>query len=249
MLHKIEQNALGHFKYLPEIAGFSVTEDGGLTVINCGFGSSMFNIVVGGGDDVSDERIQSIISEFQGQPFAWWVSPQTRSKELSLKLLAHGFVIETTEYAMLCDLSHFNAASEPGSLRIEPVLTLSQLEYFIEALEPYDATARAFYEEMTLEMLAGKERLFVGYENNEPVIIGILYSHDDAAGIFSILTREDKRGRGYGTQMMTYLMNTAKQNGAKYATLSASSDAGYRIYERLGFKAFGEFDCFEWKGG
>ena len=47
--------------------------------------------------------------------------------------------------------------------------------------------------------------------------------------------------------MMKYLMVEAKDNGAKYATLSASSDSGYKIYEALGFKSLGQFECFEWK--
>lgn len=31
-------------------------------------------------------------------------------------------------------------------------------------------------------------------------------------------------------------------------TLSASSDSGYHIYERLGFSKAGKFECFEYKG-
>ena len=52
---------------------------------------------------------------------------------------------------------------------------------------------------------------------------------------------------GYGTDIMIHLLKMAKAQGSQYATLSASSDQGYRIYERLGFKAFGEFSCFEYK--
>ena len=48
--------------------------------------------------------------------------------------------------------------------------------------------------------------------------------------------------------MMQYLLNLAKKNGKKYATLSASSDSGHRIYEKLGFKNIGEFECFEYDG-
>ncbi|MCM1002065.1 hypothetical protein [Wolbachia pipientis] len=47
MLEKIKQNTFGHFKYLPEATGFSIKTDQALTIINCGLGSSMFNIVCG----------------------------------------------------------------------------------------------------------------------------------------------------------------------------------------------------------
>jgi ribosomal protein S18 acetylase RimI-like enzyme len=48
-------------------------------------------------------------------------------------------------------------------------------------------------------------------------------------------------------RVLTYLMQTSKENGAQYVTLSASNDSGFGIYERLGFKQFGQFECFEWK--
>lgn len=42
---RVEENLVGHFKYLPQALGFSVTESVEGTLINCGLGSSMFNIV------------------------------------------------------------------------------------------------------------------------------------------------------------------------------------------------------------
>lgn len=250
MISKIEQNALGHFSYLPKAAGFSVITDDALTIINCGLGSSMFNIVYGGLDALHTDfqQIQNVIDTFNGQPFAWWVPPSARSAKLTQKLLEHGFVIEATEHAMLCNLNVFSDNASLTDLIIEHVINPNQLEHFISALEPYDATVRLFYERLTPSMLNGQEKLYVGYEKDAPVAIGILYFQGDSAGIFSLLTREDKRGLGFGARMMTYLMKTAKESGAQYVTLSASSDSGFRIYERLGFKSFGQFECFEWKG-
>jgi hypothetical protein len=43
-------------------------------------------------------------------------------------------------------------------------------------------------------------------------------------------------------------LKTAKENICEFVTLSASSDSGYRIYERLGFRKVREFECFEYKG-
>ncbi|WP_395462986.1 GNAT family N-acetyltransferase [Wolbachia endosymbiont of Cantharis cryptica] len=241
MLEKIKQNTFSHFKYLPEAVGFSVKTDQALTIINCGLGSSMFNIVCG---DCHAEKVQSVINEFKGQPFAWWI---IESKALSRRLLEHGFITETEERAMLCDLTNFKSSNNQ-LIRIEQVLNLDQLEHFTKVLETYDATARSFYERLTKPLLSQQEKLFVGYENNIPVVIAILFISGDTAGIFSLITRENKRGLGYGTQMMTHLMGTARRSGIKHTTLSASSDSGYRIYECLGFRTFGQFECFEWRG-
>ena len=250
MLSAIEQNALGHFMYLPNLAGFSVNQNGALMIISCGMGSSMFNIVYGGFNTTScdfDRKIQDVINLFKGQPFAWWIPPTEHSQKLTQALIKCGFVVEASEHAMMHDLNELPTNTLPANLIIEQTTNSAQLEDFLSILEPYDATSRSFYKKLALPMLQASEKLYVGYENDAPVVIAILFNQNDSAGIFSLLTREDKRGRGFGAHMMTYLMQTAKEGGAKHVTLSASSDSGFRIYERLGFKVYGQFECFEWK--
>ena len=113
-------------------------------------------------------------------------------------------------------------------------------------LEPYDHYVSTFYEQMNDELLNANEKLVVGYANGKPVTIGILFISQNSAGIFSLITHEDSQGQGYGTDMMLFLIKFAKNMGCHSITLSASSDAGYRIYERLGFCKVGEFECFEY---
>ncbi len=248
MLHTIEQNALGHFKYLPVKGKFHVTEDNYLTIIHCALGSSMFNIVYGSFLNISDSKIQEIIDEFQGQPFAWWIPSSLKSEALTDKLLKRGFIIEAKEDAMLCDLKALHQTKKLEKLTIEQVKTEDQREDFIGVLQVYDPTARKFYETFSLSLLQEQEKLFVGYDEKNPACIAILFMSKDTAGIFSLITNANKRGQGFGTQMMYYLMHTASKLGARSITLSATSNSGYRIYESLGFKSFGQFECFEWKG-
>lgn len=47
--------------------------------------------------------------------------------------------------------------------------------------------------------------------------------------------------------MMNFLLNEAKISDCKFVSLSASSDAGYSIYKRLGFYKISEFECFEYE--
>lgn len=44
-IETIEKNAFGHFRYLPKLLRFDVDDNKQLTAINCGLGTSMFNIV------------------------------------------------------------------------------------------------------------------------------------------------------------------------------------------------------------
>ena len=45
MLERIEKNAIKHFIYLSRLGGYSVYRSGILTIVNCGLGSPLFNIV------------------------------------------------------------------------------------------------------------------------------------------------------------------------------------------------------------
>ena len=101
---------------------------------------------------------------------------------------------------------------------------------------------------MNDKLLQRDEKIVVGYEYGKPVSIRILFVSGDSAGIFSLVTSEDFQGKGYGTDMMVFLMKIAKEYGCHFVTLSASSKEGYSIYERLGFSKAGEFECFEYKG-
>ncbi|MCA4774281.1 hypothetical protein [Wolbachia endosymbiont of Mansonella perstans] len=89
---------------------------------------------------------------------------------------------------MLYDLTNFESSNNQ-IVRIEQVLNQDQLEHFIKVLETYDATARSFYEKLAEPLLNQQEKLFVGYEDNIPAVIAILFIHSDTAGIFSLITK------------------------------------------------------------
>ncbi len=246
-LKTIEQNHLGHFAYLPKKLGFDVHEMNGVTVINCGLKTSMFNIVYGAPKDCI-ATINKIKQAYKGRPFAWWIPPSEHSPNMTKALIENSFIIETIEHAMICDLSHVTSFAQKTDLMIRQVTNSSLVQDFISVLEPYDPYVSAFYGRMNDELLQGDEKLLVGYEYGKPVSIGILFIAGDSAGIFSLITNEDSRGLGYGTDMMVFLMKFAKNHGCHSITLSASSDSGYRIYKHLGFSKAGEFECFEYEG-
>lgn len=251
-LKQIEANALAHFECLPLKGGYDVTREDGLTLINCRFGSSMFNIVYGGlsttGGTTMGKAIQSAINHYAGQPFAWWVSEAAKSSELTEQLLAEGFVVEADEHAMLATLDFIPPNTAKSALEVKRVQGQDELNDFISVVEVYDPTVRPFYENLPEGALAGAERLYVGYAEGKAVCTAILFVNRESAGIFGVITDERERGKGFGTDMMIHLLEEARAQGVKTVTLSASSDSGFRIYERLGFKRLGQFECFEWPG-
>ena len=243
----IEQNHLGHFAYFPKNLGFDVYETNGVTVINCGLKTSMFNIAYGSPKDATS-AIDQIKRSYKGEPFAWWIPPSAHTPNTTKILAENGFIIQTIEHAMICDLNNISSFKQKTDLMIRQVINGSLVQDFIRVLEPYDLYVSDFYGRMNDGLLQGNEKLFVGYAYGKPVNIGILFVSGDSAGIFSLVTSEDFQGKGYGTDMMVFLMKMAKDHGCHFVTLSASSDSGYRIYERLGFSKVAEFECFEYKG-
>ena len=248
-LKVIEENHLGHFSYLPELLGFDVRKIYGVTVINCGLKSSMFNIAYGSPRSLKlSDSIEEIKKAFAGKPFAWWVPPTDYKNNITEHLIQSGLEVETTEHAMVWKTATNVLQERKTDLKITHVTDNLLLSDFIKVLEVYDSCVNKFYKRIDRNFLSKDEKLFVGYENNVPVTIGILFCRKDSAGIFSLITNEQYRGKGYGRDMMIFLMELSKKIGCKTITLSASSDSGYRIYERLGFYKVGEFECFEYKG-
>lgn len=245
-LQIIEQNHVGHFSYLPKKLGFDIHEINGVTIINCGLKTSMFNIVYGAPQCVIS-GIDQIKRRYKGQPFAWWIPPSAHNPNTTQALLENGFIIETIEHAMICDLNNARSFEKKTDLMIKQVTNKLMLADFISILKPYDPHISTFYELMNDELLQANEKLIVGYASGKPVSIGILFVSKDSAGIFSLVTSKYFQGKGYGTDMMIFLMKIAKDYGCHSVTLSASSDSGYRIYERLGFSKVGEFECFEYQ--
>lgn len=245
-MRAIEKNHLAHFAFLPKVLGFDVAEINGVTVINCGLGTSMFNIAYGAPKPFKGrESVEDIKQAFGREPFAWWIPPSSSHPDMTKALLENGLVIETIEHAMMCVLDKVSPREQKTDLRIQHVTDKDILEDFIRVLDPYDPAARGFYERVGRELFHSEEKLVIGYSGTKPVTIGILFLSKESAGIFSLITNDEERGKGYGTDMMIFLMQVAKEKGCQSVTLSASSDAGYRIYERLGFEKIGEFDCFE----
>ena len=176
MMKKIEQTAVGHFKYLPEKLGFTTSQYQGLHIINCGLGSSMFNIVFGSLQSEPEtwpNEIQNVIHQFREQPFTWWILPSQYLPDFSCCLKEEGFIQETREHAMLCNLEFFEPQLLQTKLVVRQVLNLNDLLDFISVLEPYDKMARCFYEKLSVDILNSKEKLFIGYQQSTPAVIGI----------------------------------------------------------------------------
>jgi len=73
-----------------------------------------------------------------------------------------------------------------------------------------------------------------------PVATGLTVVHPRArlAGLFSLATRPEARGRGYATRLIRAALDRARADGATaaYLQVAGGNDAALRLYRRLGFR-------------
>src|SRR5688500_4661868 len=87
-------------------------------------------------------------------------------------------------------------------------------------------------------------------EGDEVVACGLAVLERPWTGIFDIVTREDRRGRGHGTCVMRALLAWARRGGATRAYLQVmkQNEPALRLYERMGFReAYAYWYCVKRK--
>ena len=78
-------------------------------------------------------------------------------------------------------------------------------------------------------------KLFLGFYEGEIVTVGSLICSKDSIGIYDIATKEEMRGRGFGSTMFNFLLQEAQKFKNTYCVLQASTD-GINIYKNRDFK-------------
>ncbi len=80
-----------------------------------------------------------------------------------------------------------------------------------------------------------KVNFYIAFNNNIPVGTVKLYQTNKIAGIYSLGVPSNMRGNGYAKEIMYFILDKSKQQGATLATLQASKLAE-GMYEKLGFQ-------------
>jgi N-acetylglutamate synthase len=94
---------------------------------------------------------------------------------------------------------------------------------------------------ITTEVLGRPEvRGLVGEVEGERVVTAMSIALADGVGIFNVATPEPHRGHGYGAAITARAASDGFAGGARWAWLQ-STEAGYRVYQRLGFTTLEEW--------
>lgn len=202
--------------------------------------SDTFNTVFGG--FIDNKLTTEIFSYYKNnnRPMTWWIGPSSTHPLAYTFLKQAGFTQDESSIGMTCDLALIPDAIPSAALTIRICKNTSDFMDFSKVLssvfDPIDDQIPIFYQKMaTLSNSSRKDMiLFVGYEKEKPVATSCLFL-TEVAGIYDVVTRPEKRNKGYGSSLFYYALLEAKKSGYLQAILQASSE-GLNLYKRLGFK-------------
>jgi ribosomal protein S18 acetylase RimI-like enzyme len=249
------ENLAAHFTFVQgRLPGMRAAVAGDLTLTSCGMACDTFNAACRArlAPETAERRIREAIAWFAGLPFSWWVGPGDAPADLGRLLEAAGLTAVETEQAMAMSLEGLDergsdsVRGQAPPLRIVRVGSRGELADYarVEAASwtPPDADVLRFYENAAPVLLAPGSplRFYVGYSGGEAVAAAELTVAGGVAGLYGIATLEAHRGRGYGSAMTRAPLHDARAEGISIAVLQASV-AGAGIYERIGFRRFGDY--------
>jgi ribosomal protein S18 acetylase RimI-like enzyme len=243
-------NLITHFTWVQrQTAGMQVQQDANLVLTDCGLLCDTFNAVCGAKltGEKAQQAVQAAIDYFTGKkrPFSWWLSPGDQPDNLADFLLEAGLKEDYSELAMAADLMQLPSGDlAPNGLRLQRVQTAAQLADFAHIISvmwsPPDPEVVHFYDLAAPAILKPDSPMwfYVGYVDEKPVCTAEVTVAEGIAGLYNICTLPDYRQRGFGTAMTLQPLIDAQANGCKTAVLQAT-EAGARVYKRLGFETFG----------
>jgi GNAT superfamily N-acetyltransferase len=180
----------------------------------------------------------------------WWISPDAIHKGLGERLLSSGFAHARDMPGMAVDLSKLEMPS-PGNVEIKLVDDEARFVDWVNTpVEgwPLPDNWREPFEQALPAYGLGADRdlrLYVGYVEGVPVAVSSVILSDGVAGIYTVATRAEHRGKGLGGLITLAPLLDARDEGYRVGILQAS-EMGKPVYLRLGFEDVFQYQVFVW---
>ena len=84
---------------------------------------------------------------------------------------------------------------------------------------------------------------YLGYLNGQPVATSCIFFGGGVAGMYSVSTLPEARGRGIGSAMTLRPLDQARERGYRIGILQSSA-MGYNVYKRIGFRHLCQIENF-----
>lgn len=180
--------------------------------------------------------------------FNWLLAPGLEGSDWGRQLEARGLAFEQGEPGMALDLALLPERLDlPSGLSIQAVTDEAGVRLWNQTFVPAYGLPPSWEPDCLGMMLASLHTMtsYLGFVDGQPVATASLLLAAGVAGIYSIATLPDWRGKGIGAAMTLYPLFEARRLGCRAAVLQ-SSEMGYPVYRRLGFREFCRMERYRW---
>jgi len=170
---------------------------------------------------------------------AWTVWVPEDDTDVATALRDAGHKLDATPAAMTMELS---------DLREPPDLDYRTGDELVPILASINDRAYAFdgtpWTDFTSQQPAGVALTYVAYADGEPASTLAVLDVDGDAGIYSVATLQNARGRGLAGGLMKRALWDARERGCETTSLQATKK-GEPVYARLGYRRHGALQMWE----
>ncbi|MGE8207520.1 GNAT family N-acetyltransferase [Heyndrickxia sp. NPDC080065] len=239
--------------------GVKVQENQHFITIDSGFPSDTFNVLVPLRTlpSTSEDKFKQAVSSFinKGFPLSVWIDERFLTDETVVWLYNLGLNEAERNVTMKLDDKSIQSISPLSSnlLDIRQVTDVEDIRIYAEVFQSlfkgsseYEALA-LFFENLAANFVPHQKvyNWFIGFYEEQAVSTGCIIESDGSYGIYDVMTKQEFRGRGFGSMMFQFLLHQIKgEQKGKPCVLQASQD-GINIYKRAGFTEVGEMVVFE----
>jgi ribosomal protein S18 acetylase RimI-like enzyme len=179
---------------------------------------------------------------------SWWLETHLQPLGWQAILDAFGFVLSTDTPGMAVELSSLpRSTAHSSQLMVRSVVDLETLaewsQTFVQGYGIPEEWEEPFYNLIASLGLELPSRHYIAYLYGKPVATSSLFLGAGVAGIYNVCTIEEARGQGIGAIMTLTPLHQAFSMGYRLGVLQ-SSELGFRVYQRLGFKTVCQMDHF-----
>jgi GNAT superfamily N-acetyltransferase len=198
-------------------------------------------------DAFIEETIQYFRSKKVGA-FTWWMEPHLAASAWESALSKHGFGFSDDTPGMAADLQTLNESMQTvDGLEVRAVTDEESLRMWARVFTlgyglPPDWES-SVYDLWVRLGLGFPMQNYLGTLNSEPVATSCLFFGGGAAGIYSVATLPKARGKGIGAALILRPLHDAREMGYHIGVLQ-SSEMGYGVYKRLGFRHLCQIENF-----
>ena len=182
----------------------------------------------------------------------WWTGPTTKPTNLGKYLEAHGFKRVEDAPGMAVDLLAMSDETQaPAGLVIEQVGDVDTLKQWYQVFKGFfgfpDHVEDAWIDSFASVGFGARAplRCYIGWLSGEPVATSFLVLGAGVAGIYGVGTVPDARRQAIGTAMTLAPLREARELGYRVGVLR-SSEMGYSVYHKMGFRKYCEMGLYIW---